>query len=34
MTEEALDFAREAYACAPDDERAARLLQRLEPLAA
>lgn len=34
MTEEALDFAREAHAIDPDDVRAARLLQRLEPLAA
>ena len=34
MTDEALDFAREAHALDPEDERAARLLQRLEPLAA
>ncbi|MBB4661018.1 tetratricopeptide repeat-containing glycosyltransferase family 2 protein [Conexibacter arvalis] len=34
MTEEALDFAREAHALDPEDARAARLLQRLEPLAA
>jgi len=34
MTDEALDFAREAHALDPEDARAARLLQRLEPLAA
>jgi len=34
MTDEALDFAREAHALDPEDERAARLLQRLEPVAA
>jgi tetratricopeptide (TPR) repeat protein len=34
MTDEALDFAREAHGLDPEDERAARLLQRLEPLAA
>lgn len=34
MTDEALDFAREAHALDPEDERAARLLEQLEPLAA
>lgn len=34
MTEEALDFAREAHAIDPEDPRASALLQRLEPLAA
>lgn len=34
MTDEALDFAREANALDPGDARATRLLQRLEPLAA
>lgn len=34
MTDEALDFAREAHALDPGDARATRLLQRLEPLAA
>jgi tetratricopeptide (TPR) repeat protein len=34
MTDEALDFAREACALDPGNDRAARLLERLEPLAA
>ena len=34
MTEDALDFAREAHALDPRDERATRLLAALEPLAA
>ena len=34
MPDEALEFAREAVAAAPDDPRAVRLLERLEPLAA
>lgn len=34
MTDEALEFAREASALDPEDVRAARLVQRLEPVAA
>jgi hypothetical protein len=34
MEEDALNFAREANALDPEDTRAARLLERLEPLAA
>lgn len=34
MTDEALDFAREAHALDPENERATRLLAQLEPLAA
>lgn len=34
MADEALDFAREAYALDPENEDAARVLARLEPLAA
>jgi glycosyltransferase involved in cell wall biosynthesis len=34
MTDDALEFAREAHALEPGDARASRLLERLEPLAA
>jgi hypothetical protein len=34
MAEEALDFAREACALDPEDQRATHVLAQLEPLAA